>query len=302
MNTLQELQTCKVIDSVSEINLKDHLDFVADKKRLPIFHEMIDKVYVYRFVYKVGTLKIVGYLATPKTGKALPGLIHLRGGSRKFAMLQPRSIIGQMVKFAIEGYAVISTQYPGVEGMNGADTWGGDDDLKSIEKLRDVLKCITIVDEKNIGIKGHSRGDLMVYMMLRKVKWIKAAMVAAAPTDQIRAAKERPQWREHQISLWGKSREESIKRSPLRWVDDLPKKVPILMMHGSSDWRVSPLDSIDMSKAMYERKIPHRFVLFEGADHGVTEYKDEYFRQTLDWFNRFLKDEEMLPDMKSHGE
>ena len=72
-------------------------------------------------------------------------------------------------------------------------------------------------------------------------------------------------------------------------------------MHGSADWRVNPLDSIEMSQALYEHKIPHRFILFEGADHGITEYRDEYFRQTLGWLDRFLKDNAKLPDLKPHG-
>ena len=138
-------------------------------------------------------------------------------------------------------------------------------------------------------------------MKLRKVKWVKAAVIGAAPTNEIRAGKVRPKWREHQISLWGKSRAETIKRSPILWANELPKKVPLLIMHGSADWRVNPLDSIEMSQVLYEHKIPHRFILFEGADHGITEYRDEYSRQTLGWLNRFLKDNAKLPDLKPHG-
>lgn len=301
MKTLKELKDCKIIHSASSVDLKNHLDFVSDKKRLPVLYKMIEQVETYRFIYKVGKLKVVGYITLPKVGKNLPCLVHLRGGSGNFAMLQPRSIIGQMVKYALEGYIVISTQYPGVEVGDGKDTWGGPDDLNSITKLRDILKVLSVADDSRIGMKGHSRGGLMAYMMLHKVKWIKAAVIAAAPVDQMRQAKERPNWREHQISLWGTSREELKRRSPLRWVDKLPKKVPILIMHGSADWRVNPLHGIDMSKALYENLIPHRFILFEGADHGITEYKAEYFKQTLDWFDRFLKDKEPLPNVKPHG-
>ena len=56
-----------------------------------------------------------------------------------------------------------------------------------------------------------------------------------------------------------------------------------------------------MSKAMYENKIPHRFILFEGADHGISEYRKEYEEQSLEWFNRFVKKREKLPNLKPHG-
>ena len=52
---------------------------------------------------------------------------------------------------------------------------------------------------------------------------------------------------------------------------------------------------------MYENKIPHRFILFEGADHGISEYRKEYEEQSLEWFNRFVKKREKLPNLKPHG-
>ena len=33
----------------------------------------------------------------------------------------------------------------------------------------------------------------------------------------------------------------------------------------------------------------------------LPEYQDEYFDQTISWFNRFLKQGEPLPNMKLHG-
>lgn len=161
-----------------------------------------------------------------------------------------------MVQCAHEGCVVIATQYPGAEGGDGFDQYGGEDDLKSIKRLRDILKSLSIADHTRLGMKGHSRGGLMTYMMLREVRWIKAAVVAAAPTDQIRMGKHRADWREHQVKRWDTTHEETIKRSPLHWADELPKKVPILIMHGSSDWRIDPLDSIDISRSLLQQKVP----------------------------------------------
>lgn len=300
---IDELLGNKSIVTVDFYDLSNKLDSLSDLQKVESVKSELKLVETYRFLYKVGKLKVVGYIAIPANqNEKLPSIIHLRGGSRDFAALTPRAVYGQLVKYALEGFVVISTQYPGVEGGDGQDTLGGTDDIASIVKLRDILKGISIADTNKIGVKGHSRGGLMAYMLLREVKWIKTAVIASAPADQVRQGKERPKWREHQISLWGKSREGLLRRSPLRWVTDLPKKVPVLLMHGSADWRVTPLDTIEMSQAMFKHMIPHRFILFEGADHGITEYKAEYFRQSLDWFNRFLKNDEPIPNLKPHGD
>jgi hypothetical protein len=41
--------------------------------------------------------------------------------------------------------------------------------------------------------------------------------------------------------------------------------------------------------------------MYEGADHQLTEYRKEYLNNTLQWFDRFVKNNETLPDMKLHG-
>jgi len=133
------------------------------------------------------------------------------------------------------------------------------------------------------------------------VRWIRAAMASAAPTDQVDRKGDREGWQEHQKKMWGGTKVEAIKRSPIRWVDEIPKKVPLLIMQGSADWRVLPRHSFAMVDELRKRNHPHRFMFFEGADHGITEYRQEYHRQTLDWFNRWLKNKEPLPNMKPHG-
>lgn len=302
MKYLSELKNCKLIISVEYVDVAKRSDFTTDAESAKKIIKKLKKVEVYRFVYKVGKLHVVGYITLPKEGTALPCLLHLRGGSNDFGMVSTRTLVGPMTNYSCEGYIVITTQYPGVEGGDGKDTFGGQDDMASIKKLRDILKSISIADVANIGVKGHSRGGLMTYMLLKEVRWIKAVMIGSAPVDQVDRTGDRTGWREHQIAMWGGSKAESVKRSPIRWVAQLPKKVPILMMHGSSDWRVLARHSIEMAKELYNHKIPYRFILFEGADHGITEYKDECFAQTLSWFNRFLKDHEPLPNMKPHGE
>lgn len=302
MTHLNTLQKIKKIVSVAQFDLKEPVSEINDADFRNNATLQSKNVEIYKIIYKVNTLNIVGYIALPKTGDNLPCLIHLRGGSKDFGKIGSKAIIGNMLNYAAEGYIVITTQYPGVEGGDGVDSFGGIEDIASIKILRDILKVIPQADFRNLGVKGHSRGGLMTYMLLREVTWIKAAMIAGAPTDQVNRTGDRPGWKEHQKEMWGGGKVEAIKRSPIFWAGDLPKKVPLLIMHGSADWRVLPRHSIEMLPLLAKANIPHRFILFEGADHGITEYRIEYHRQTMDWFNRFLKNKEPLPILKPHGD
>lgn len=301
MKLENQLHPHKIIKFYEKIDFSQELKNISDKTILKARKKDLSLVEVYRFIYTISKKKVVGFVSMPKSGENFPCLIHLRGGSGEFGQLNNAMILQELVRFSREGYVVITTQYPGVDGGEGIDAFGGEDDIASIIKLKDILKTLSCADSTKIGVKGHSRGGLMAYMLLREVSWVKCAVIGSAPVDQIAQAKERKGWREHQIKMWGKSKEESVKRSPLFWIDTISKKVPLLIMHGSADWRVSVTHSQRMSLSLYQAPIPHRFVLFEGADHGITEYKNEYVQQTLSWFDRFLKKGESLPNLEMHG-
>lgn len=301
MNLKTELEKNNNIVEVEAINFDKYLKTLSSSAKAHVL-KILSGVETFRIVYKVNNKKIVGYISIPLQGKNLPCLIHLRGGSREFGMLTDQSIIKQLVDFSSEGYITIATQYPGIDGGEGIDTFGGEDDIECIKKLRLILKSLPHADCKQIGIKGHSRGGLMAYMLLREVKWIKCAVIAGAPTDQVNKSEEREGWKQHQIDMWGKGKKEFIRRSPIFWANELPKNVPILLMHGSADWRVLPTHSIKMSNKLFELSIPHRFILFEGADHSISEFRQEYRAQVLNWLNRYLKNSEELPNLRPHGD
>lgn len=262
------------------------------------------KIFVYRIIYKVKGKKIAGFIVEPRKGNNLPCIIWNRGGSRDFGSMKIGQLFNKfsnIAPLATQGYIVIMTQYPGVAGGEGIDQYGSDLDIASILDLQKILKAYKRADEKTIGMFGHSRGGCMTYMCLGKVKWLKAAVIGSGPTNEVRAAKWRKNWAQHQKEMFGGSLVEKKKRSAFFWSEKLSKKTPLLIMHGTADWRVNPLDSIEMSTKLYEHKIPHRLIMYEGADHAITEHREEFNKQTINWFNRFLKEKEKLPNVKPHG-
>ena len=72
-------------------------------------------------------------------------------------------------------------------------------------------------------------------------------------------------------------------------------------MHGASDWRVKPENSLRMAMEFEKFRVPYRLIMFEGGDHGISEHEKEVDAQVLAWFDRFVKNGEALPDMEYHG-
>ena len=72
-------------------------------------------------------------------------------------------------------------------------------------------------------------------------------------------------------------------------------------MHGSSDWRVQAGEAIELVEKLYACKHPVRFILYEGADHSIREFKQENFAETKRHFDHYLRDEKPLPNMNPHG-
>jgi len=91
--------------------------------------------------------------------------------------------------------------------------------------------------------------------------------------------------------------EELKKRSAVYFADQFPKDVPILMLHGNADWRVKSTESLRLALEFEKHRIPYRLKIFEGAGHGIREFREEKDQEVVDWFTRFLKNDEAIPSM-----
>ncbi len=257
---------------------------------------------VYRFFYPSNGHQVEGFLLEPVHGsERLPCIVFNRGGSNDFGCIEVEHLwMRAIARFAEAGYLVIASQYSGCGKSEGVDDFGGGQTLQDVECLYDLLCMDSRADVSRIGMYGGSRGGMMTYLMLRRVSWIKAAVTVAGSGDLLEAAF-RPKQQAHYTKMFGESREEREKRSVLCWVQDLPKNVPLLLMHGTADWRVDPMDSIRLAQRCYEERVPCRFVLYEGADHGISEAWRHAYNEACTWFDRFVRDREALPNLEPHG-
>jgi dipeptidyl aminopeptidase/acylaminoacyl peptidase len=267
--------------------------------------DFVRGVVLQRIVYLSDGLRVHGYLAEPRDGIELPVVIQNRGGNRELAALTDTSAAISLGTLAQNGYIVVASQYRGNAGGEGREEFGGAD-------VNDVLNLIALIDQHpradatRIGMEGWSRGGMMTYLALTRTDRVRGAVIGAGLADVARNIQMRPEMEENVFSElvpnWATERQLALNaRSAVRWPEDLHKGTPILLLHGSADWRVHPTEALDMARALYEAQHPFRLIFFEGADHGISEYRAEVTLATLEWLNRYVRDKGPLPNLEPHG-
>lgn len=256
----------------------------------------------YRFDYLSGDHWVESFSIEPQSEEILPCIIYNRGGNNDFGYTTDKVVLTSLLRMASWGYYVFGSMYSGGSHSEGTDEFGGKDVL-DVSNLYKLVSEIPTVNVEKTGLYGSSRGGMMTLLLLKnKLIPAKSVVLRGAATDLVRQCKLRPKMKSNVFKkCFGAAEVELEKRSAVYWVNMLPKDIPILVMHGLADWRVSPLDALDLSKEMYKFKVPHRLIMFEGNDHRLSENFTEAYNLTREWFERYLKKENSLPNVEHHG-
>ncbi|WP_299431455.1 prolyl oligopeptidase family serine peptidase [uncultured Aquimarina sp.] len=265
----------------------------------------LKEIEFFRITYLSDSLKIKGFIAKPIRAGSFPCIISNRGGTGDFGQWNETGVGFFLGKLASWGYIVVASQYRGNSGSEGKEEVGGKD-LNDVLNLVPTLDEIDNADTSRIGIEGASRGGMMTYLALKETCQFKAAVVLAGAANAFKALENRPEFEKHVyekfIPNYRKNKEKELTaRSAVFWADKMCKTTPLLIMHGSSDWRVQASESLELVSKLYEYKHPVRYILFEGADHGIREFRKEFFAQTKSFFDFYVKDLNDLPNMELHG-
>ena len=180
--------------------------------------------------------------------------------------------------------------------------------MNDVLNLIPMLEQIPEADTDRMGVYGWSRGGMMTYLALKQSDRFKAAIVGAGIADIAAGIDQRPDMVEHVhaelVPGWDDPEERAAAitaRSAIAWPEALPETTPILLLHGSADWRVDPTQVLDMARALLDAQRPFRLVMFEGGDHGLSDYYDEVDRLAIEWFDRYVRDGETWPSLEPHG-
>jgi len=292
MDLIATLKKDKIIVGVEKIiltkEIKRNLLEETDQEFLDLAIKNSRKLDSFRIIYKSQGHNVVGYLVQPKKIKdKLPVLISNRGGSGEFSAINIGKVFNQLGRYANWGYVVFASQYSGNEGGEGRDEFGGDD-VEDVLNLKKIIDIHPQADKNRIGMIGYSRGATMTYLSLARVSWIKVAVAVAGFSDLLYTEKYRPEMKEHFKKMFGGKKKDKIARSAIYWPEKFNKKTPILIMHGTADVRVNVLESINLAIKLYEHKINYKLIIYGGADHFLSEVKEESLIEIKKWFNNYL--------------
>lgn len=245
------------------------------------------------FNYDVDGILVKGYVIKPKhADKKLPVLVYNRGGNGNFGGVVFGAMMHNLFPIANEGFVIIGSQYRGTFTKDDSlDEFGGKD-IDDVLALLTFVPDITGADNKRIGMYGASRGGMQTHLALKQTKQVKAIATIAGATDLLKELEFLPAMEKvykHRIPNYKVNKvDELSKRSVLNWVNGLSPEVPILLIHGGNDKRVSVNNSIEFAKALDSTKIPHKLVIYPDDNHGLQKNQSAANQEIINWFNKFL--------------
>ncbi|MDV6314913.1 alpha/beta hydrolase family protein [Idiomarina sp. HP20-50] len=243
-------------------------------------------------VYKSGLYPVGGILLTPniEQEKKLPAVIFNRGGNGRFGALTYSDIFLHLKPIAEIGAVVLATQYRGgMELRDGpgeeVDEFGGRD-VKDVTNIVHIASQLPYVDKNQIHMVGMSRGGMSAFLSLKELDNIKSLTVIGSPSDLFKSLEERPEMEEvlaYRVPNFTSNRDSEItKRSVIYWVKDLPRSVPILILHGSKDKRVSVEQAKALANKLSTINHPHKLVIYDDY-HGLPFSSGKMFNEIEAW-------------------
>jgi len=256
--------------------------------------EVFNNSVVETITYLSDGLKVNGYLAYPKnTSKKYPCIIWNRGGYGENGAIDAFNARGFFGNIANEGYVVFASQYRGNMDSEGVDELGGKD-------VNDVLNLIPLANELEFadttkwGMEGWSRGGMMTYLSLAKSKVkFKAVMVVGGVSNLHCSEKDSPYIKLVSEKIFPglpieKFKDECEKRSVTSFIENIPSDTHYLLLHGTEDESVDPMDSINLAAEFQKEKLNYRLVMFEDGDHFLRKHRTEVNELRRKWFKKYL--------------
>lgn len=238
-----------------------------------------------RVVYLSDGLKVVAYTLAKGGGGKRPVMFWLRGGNGDFGRVQPSTLVGPLAGYARAGYLVVAPQYRGVDGGEGQDEFGGAE-IADVMALPALAKELPEADADKLFLFGVSRGGMMAYLALRKGLAVRAAAVHAGMADAVETIQARPEMEDtfrRRVPDYEQRKADALReRSAVAWASEIT--VPLLLLHGTADWRVDVSHAYAVAAKLQAAKREYAVVIFAGDDHGLAKNRDEARRQVLRWF------------------
>jgi len=177
--------------------------------------------------------------------------------------------------FASRGYAVLDVDYGGSTGF-------GKDYRKRLEGqwgIVDVDDCVAgakwlaeqgLVDGDRMAIRGGSASGFTTLAALAFRDTFRAGTTYFGIGDLRAFVKDthkfESRYLESLVGPWPDTQQRYLDRSPSLHAEQIT--VPVLVQQGAEDRVVPPSEAERIVDALFERRVPHAYLLFPGEDHG----------------------------------
>ncbi len=250
--------------------------------------------------YESNKTEVKGYLIRPAEPGTYPCLIYNRYGHKDDGILNEIIVAQELHRFARWGYLVIASQYRGYAGGEGEDEFGGED-VDDVINLIPLLASIPEADTSRIGMYGINRGGMMTYLSIHRRAKVTAAVVESGISNLFLYAANND-WdgfyddMAEMIPDYYSDRVNPIKkRSVAYWAEEMPKEIPFLLMHGTSDQIVHPSETFSAAEQFFKNLIPFRAVYFEGGTNLLTEHTEEKLLIMKRFLDDYVRDAKEFP-------
>lgn len=219
---------------------------------------------------------------------------RLSEGLHSFVQPEPAQNVNRSL-YVSNGYLML---YPDIAYTNG---YPGESALKCVAAAVQKVVDMGIVDEKRIGIQGHSWGGYQIaYMVTRTNRFAAAAPGALVANmtsayDGIRYGPGMPrqfQYEKGQSRIGG-----SLWQYPMRYLDNSPifradrVETPLLMLHNDADTAVPYTQGIEFFLALRRLGKEVYFFNYNGEPHGLQKRtnKRDYAMRQYQFFDALLR-------------
>jgi dipeptidyl aminopeptidase/acylaminoacyl peptidase len=242
---------------------------------------------------------VQGWLLSPRNlaaGKTYPMITLVHGGPS--AAATPSYVDQGTVKDLIDhGYLVFEPNPRGSYGQGEAFTRAnvrdlGGGDLRDILAGVDAVEKAAPVDDKRLGVFGHSYGGFMTMWSVTHTNRFRAAVAGAGIADWMSYYGENgiDKW---MIPFFGASAYDDPaiydKLSPIRYIKTA--KTPTFIYVGERDVECPAAQSIEFWHGLKAMDVPVSLVIYAGEGHGIRKPEDvhDLAHRIVGWFDRYLQ-------------
>ena len=253
---------------------------------------------LHRFASHDG-LEISGWLFQPEPSDGaagpFPTVLWFHGGPEA----QERPGHGPLFQSLVDrGIAVFAPNVRGSSGF-GRSFVNADNGSLRYAAIQDVKSCVDylveagVTDPAKVGCMGRSYGGYLTLAALTTFPDMFAVGIDVCGMSNFATFYEHtePWIASAAVSKYGDpvaDRELLEDLSPITRIDRL--RTPLLVVHGENDSNVPVIEAEQVVKALAERGVEHRYLLFPDEGHELLHRSSraEYLRETVEWLTGHL--------------